>query len=423
VDGMTDGDEGVRRSFAGLGRYLDHRGRLSLLISNKLAIALSLILAIYVIGVAGFMTFTLHGAERARSALGQQEQEIESEGLDSDSQDVTYTRMRLEENTFEGQLLLASYMTAISITTIGYDDLVRDDIYEFLERPWRKAYDIWITCFVILAYLSILYANANFVAYLVGSNLTEVLMRKGLLRRMSHISDHFIVCGCDRTGEVVARELLRTGRDVLAIDQVPEYRPETFRRRRRRYTFLSGNPMQESTLRQAGIGRARGVVSVLPDAASNLYLTLTARLMNPSVRIISRATASGSRGKLRFVGADAAFSAAATTGRRMAAMLVSDRTAGFFEHMLSDDSHDCRMEQYLVHGKSAAAGRTLGGLRIRSRTGVSVFCVLRRDDREMAFNPQASFRFEEGDVMVFIADPDRYRKVCRLLDCGAGGAR
>ena len=182
----TEDGESLRRSVPGLGRYLDNRGRFSLLISNKLIIALFLLMIIYIIGVSGFMVFTLHGADRADTVLRQREQDMDSTYQDDYSRELTYTRIRLEENTFEGQLLLASYMTAISITTIGYDDLVRADIYEFLEPPWRKAYDVWVTCFVILAYLSILYANANFVAYLVGSNITEVLLRKGLPVQPAH---------------------------------------------------------------------------------------------------------------------------------------------------------------------------------------------------------------------------------------------
>ena len=416
----NDNSDELRRTIPRLGRYLDKRGRFSLLISNKLVIALLLLFIIYLIGVSGFMIFTRHGADRADTVLRQREEDLESSDTGAEDSDLTYTRIRLEENTFTGQLLLSSYMTAISITTIGYDDLVRADIYEFLEPPWRRAYDIWITCFVILAYLSILYANANFVAYLVGSNLTEVLLRRGTIRRISHLRGHYIVCGCDRTGEVVIQELMRTGEDVVVIDSDPDNRPDTLRTKKR-FTFLSGDALKEKILHQAGIEKARGIVSVLPDAASNMYLTLTARLMNPDIRIIARAIGQGSRGKLKYVGADAAFSASATAGRRMAAMLVSDRTAGFFEHMLKDDSHNCRVEEYIVMDRSEAIGRTLGELRIRSRTGVSIFCVLRRDDKEMVFNPPTSFEFQVGDVMVFIADPAQLKKVCRMLDRGAGG--
>jgi voltage-gated potassium channel len=414
----NNGDE-LRRTIPGLGRYLDNRGRFALMISNKLIIALLLLFVIYIIGVSGFMFFTLHGAARADTVLRQRVESLESADTTSVDEELTYTSIRLEENTFTGQLLLSSYMTAISITTIGYDDLVRADIYEFLDPSWRMAYDIWITCFVILAYLSILYVNANFVAYLVGSNLTEVLLRKGILRRLSHLRGHYIVCGCDRTGEVVIRELLRTGEDVVAIDGDPDNSPDTLRKRRK-FTFLSGDSLSEKVLHQVGIEKARGIVSVLPDAASNMYLTLTARLMNPDIRIITRAVGQGSRGKLRHVGADAAFSASSTTGRRMAVMLLRDGTSGFFEHMLKDGSHDCRVEQYIVTGRSIAVGKTLGELRIRSKAGISIFCVLRKDDNEMLFNPPASLEFESGDVMVFIADPAQKRKVSRVLDGGAG---
>jgi K+/H+ antiporter YhaU regulatory subunit KhtT len=100
----------------------------------------------------------------------------------------------------------------------------------------------------------------------------------------------------------------------------------------------------------------------------------------------------------------------------MVAMLVSNRTAGFLEHMLLDDSHDCRVEQYTVNDGCRAADRTIGELRIRSRTGVSIFCVLRKDKNRMVFNPPPSFTISSGDILFFIANPQGKRKVARILD-------
>ncbi len=411
-----------RIAIPGFGKYVDHRGRFSLFISSKLVIALTLLMAIYLIGVAGFMVFTIQGAEKIDSVMRDRESGLTAqEGVESPDSvemetqlELTYTRMRLQENTIAGHILLSSYMTSISITTIGYDDIVRADIYEFLDPEWRKGYDIWITCFVLLAYLVILYVNANFVAYMVGSNLTEMLLRRGTLRKLSHLKGHYIVCGCDRTGEVVIKELLRTEADVVAIDK-GDNSPDDLKRRKK-FTFFYGDPLQEKVLLQAGVKRAKGLVSVLPDAASNMYLTLTARLLNPELRIISRAVGQGSRGKLKHVGADASFSAATTAGRRMVAMLVSNRTAGFLEHMLLDDSHDCRVEQYTVNDGCRAEDRTIGELGIRSRTGVSIFCVLKKDKNRMVFNPPPSFTISSGDVLFFIANPQGKRKVARILD-------
>ncbi|MBN1434227.1 NAD-binding protein, partial [Candidatus Fermentibacterales bacterium] len=221
----------------GTGRYLGAMGRLSLVFSNKIALALTLLLLVMIIGTSGFMVFMLHRDFLMRAEL--EDLEAAAQGDPARLEELSGLRRDVEESSFSSELLLSVYMTAISITTVGYGDAVRDFTYDYFDDSWRQAYNIWLSVYLVLAYLIILYVNANFVAYLVESKLTEALQRRGVVRRISRLSGHLIVCGCGSTGNVVIKELLRTGAPVVGIDT--EKKNPTRLRRKKGFSYLSGD--------------------------------------------------------------------------------------------------------------------------------------------------------------------------------------
>jgi voltage-gated potassium channel len=394
----------------GTGRYLGALGRLSLVFGNKIALALTLLLLVMIVGTSGFMVFMLHRDHIMRERL----EVLESAGPES-AVAAAELSAEVAENTFPSQLLLSVYMTAISITTVGYGDAVREFTYDYFEPPWQRAYNIWLSIYLIIAYLIILYVNANFVAYLVESKLTENLQRRGTVRRIGRLSGHMIVCGCGATGNVVIKELIRTGAPVVGVDL--EKKNPTRLKRKKGFTFLSGDALDERVLVDAGVRRARGLVSVLPDASSNLYLTLTAALANGDLRIVSRSVDLGSNDKLAFVGASDTVTPAVAAGRRMVAEMTAGETTGFLQEMVEDTGESYRVEECRVAPGCGAVGRTLGELRIGSRTGVAVFAVLTAEG-ETIFNPSGDRVLREGDVLLGLASPSRILKVARIIWSG-----
>jgi|GEM_PF-2257250 len=400
-----------RRGFSGFSRG---KG-LSVLLSSKIAVALTLLILVMTIGLAGFMVFTTHRTGIVQTNL--QERLIELEAVDSPSEsqlsEKTDIEMELDEDTFLGQLLLSAYMTSITITTVGFDDVVRDYAYEFMDEQWRRAYNLWVTLFVILAYLVILYVNANFVAYLVGSRLAEAMKRRNLLKRIRKLSGHYIVCGCTGAGSVVIREIIRTGVPVVGIDSEEEPEPELHKRRG--FYFLSEETPDEDVLINAGIARARGLVTVMPEASQNLYTTLTARLLNPHIRIISSAIGSESEEKLALVGADSSFNPAVTLGRNLVSEMISTETVDFLEKLISDSTQDCRMEEYTINEGSSSVGSTLGELSLGRRTGVRIFAIMGSGD-ETTCNPGTDYVIKAGDVLLTIDTPENLAKLAKVMN-------
>jgi len=390
---------------------------LSILFTSKIAVAFTMLLIVMVIGIAGFMTFTTHRTDIVQAGLRERLQQLQL--IDSPTEEQLSQKadmeMQLEADTFVGRLLLSSYMTAITITTVGFDDVIRDYAYDFMDNSWRRAYNIWVTLFVILAYLAILYVNANFVAYLVGARLTEAMRRRSLLRSIRKLRNHCVVFGCADAGSVVVLELLRAGIPVVGVDSASAPPPELSRNRG--FIYLSQDRPDEDMLSDAGVERAGGLVTMLTDASRNLYVTLSARLMNPHLRIIARATGGDSESKLALAGATASVTPSMTVGRYLVSEMVRSETVDFLERMISDSTHNCRMEQYAISEGCPSVGHALGELQPGRKTGVRIFAIMHSSGR-ITCNPGADHVLKARDILLFIDSPDRLAALARLLERG-----
>ncbi len=396
---------------------LTRGGGLAVFFSSKIAVALTLFVLVMGIGITGFMVFTSHKTGIEKTNLSHRLEELQ--GVDTPTaeqlSEKAQIEMMLDEDTFLGQVLLSGYMTSITITTVGFDDVVRDYAYEFMNEKWRRAYNIWVTLFVIIAYMVILYVNANFVAYLVGSRLAETMKRRSLINRVSKLNDHYIVCGCTGAGSVVINELLRVGLPVVGIDSDENPSPDL--RKRKGFYYFSQDRSDENLLNDAGIHRAKGFVSVFPDASSNLYLTLTAHLLNDNLKIVSRAVGKENEEKLALVGADSSFTPSIAVGKNLVADLLNQDTMDFLERMIGDPEHNCRMEEYTVEKGCPSIGATFGELDLGRISGARIFAVMKVDN-EIICNPGSGYTLEEGDVLLTIESPEQLQALARRLERG-----
>lgn len=398
-------------------RKLTRGGGFAVFLSSKIAVALTLFILVMSIGVTGFLIFASHKTAVVKTGLANRLEELQTVDIPTEEQlfEKAQIEMMLDEDTFFGEVILAGYMTSITITTVGFDDVVRDYAYEFMSEKWRRAYNLWVTLFVIVAYMVILYVNANFVAYLVGSRLAETMKRRSLLKRISKLNEHYIVCGCTGTGSVVINEFLRVGIPVVGIDT--DEKPSPDLRRKRGFYYLSQDRSDEIMLNDAGIHRAKGFVSVLSDASSNLYLTLSAHLQNDNLKIVSRAVGSDSEEKLALVGADSSFAPSVAVGKTLVADLLNQDTMDFLDRMVEDPEHNCRMEEYTVEKGCSSIGATFGELNLGRISGVRIFAVMKAD-KNVIYNPGFEYTLEKGDILLTIESPEQLQALARLLERG-----
>lgn len=229
----------------------------------------------------------------------------------------------------------AMYMSVITLTTTGFRE-VRD-----LDHAGR----IW-TMVLSVAAIGIIFGTVGFVAeQTVGAVWSGRKGRGQMERIVDSLKDHFIICGFGRVGSLVARDLTAAGLDVVVLDVGEE---SLNRAEAAGYPVLHGDGTSDAVLRKAGIARARGLVSCIDSDASNVYVTLSARALNPDLFIVGRAGDEGVVQKLRIAGADRAISPYTMAGTTIANMALRPRVLEFIDAALSRGDLAFTLEEVTV---------------------------------------------------------------------------
>lgn len=281
----------------------------------------------------------------------------------------------------------AVYMTIITVSTVGLGEL--GEGLSSTGRAW--------TIFVIAGGLtSGAVALSLVVAALVEGRLRTVLGRRQLERRIAALSGQIVICGYGRMGQVVGRSLRGASRSVVVVDSNPE---RTGQAERDGVPYLLGDAREEAILEAAGIERAAALVAALPDDAGNVFLTLTARGLNPRLRIIARAEEATTQDKLIKAGASRVICAQTIGANRMVDVLLRPAMVDFVE--IAHRGVDLEMDQLTVSPDSAMGGQTLRQLSLPSRVGAMVVVVQRADGTAL-YSPGPEVTVSSGDTLVLI---------------------
>jgi voltage-gated potassium channel len=245
----------------------------------------------------------------------------------------------------------AVYMTVITLTTVGFREV--RELVAFPERLWTMALSV--------AGVGIIFGSIGIVADTI---LSEAASGRREAKRMrdavSALADHFIVCGYGRVGSTVAAELLHTGQRLVVIDVEPE---SLARAARDGHPVVQGDATDDNTLRAAGIERARGLVTCIDSDANNVYVTLSARSLNPALFIVARANFAGSEAKVLQAGANRVVSPYTMAGRRIAELAVRPHVTDFIDAALSHGNLSFSLEEVEIAAGGPLAGITVGALR------------------------------------------------------------
>jgi voltage-gated potassium channel len=307
-------------------------------------------------------------------------------------------------------LLNSAYMTAITISTIGYGEII-----DLSAHPAGRMFNL---IFIILSLGTIAFAVSSITAFVVEGELKNLLGRRRMEKDIARLKDHYIVCGSDETAQTVIQELRRTERDFVVIE------PDRERLDKLMATpgllCVQGDPAEDDVLLKAGLDRARGILLSLPTDEANVFVTITARSLNPAIRIIAKGLDLKSHDKMKKAGADSVVSPAFIGGMRMVSDMVRPAVVTFLDKMLYDKARTLRVEEVAVGAGSPLAGRTIAQAAIGEKTGALLVAVKRAETAEYEFNPPAERAIGEGDILIFIGSPemaDGLEKIAR------GGAR
>ncbi len=277
----------------------------------------------------------------------------------------------------------ALYMTVISLTTVGFREVRELDA---VGRAW--------TMVVSIAGVALIFGSVGIVAEAFVAEAASGRREANRMRdAVDALRDHYIVCGYGRVGSTVARELAHSGQSFVVIDINP-VSLETAKADG--HLIVEGDATRDATLRSAGIERARGLITTIDSDANNVYVTLSARALNPRLFIVARANSDGADAKLAQAGADRIVSPYTRAGRQIADLAIRPRVADFLDAALSHGQLAFSMEEVEVVAGSGLDGTTVEVLRGR---GLHVLAIV-RGERDYEANPPGDRRLAAGEVLV-----------------------
>ena len=293
----------------------------------------------------------------------------------------------------------AVYQTVTTVTTVGFREL---QDFTPLEQ--------WFTIALIITGAStVLYTFTLTVQMVVEGELRDFVGRRMMDREINKMSGHTIVCGWGRVGRAVADDLAEAGHSVVVVDI------ETERVTDVPYPTVVGDATLDSTLRAAGIDRARALIAALEGDAENLFVTLSARAIVPDLFIVARARQDESVPKLANAGADRVVNPQELGAARMASFVARPNVAEFVDVVMHERSLEFRMQEFDVPDGSPLAGQTLREADLRKRAGVLIL-ALRRVDGTFSTNPDPDIVLEPHQVLIAVGtdtDFDRLDRIAR----------
>jgi voltage-gated potassium channel len=303
------------------------------------------------------------------------------------------------------------YMAAITLSTVGFGETLPGMDALPLARSWTLVV-IFMGSGTLLYFVSIL------TALIVEGDLGGTLRMKRMQRRIDRLQDHVIVCGSGRTGTHIVDELIATGTPFVLIDVDMENLQRLADEKGEKMLWITGDATDDDILREAGIDRAAGVVTALPDDRDNLFATVSARSLNPGLRIVAKCVGNESEAKLRRSGADAVVSPYNIGAMRMVSEMVRPTVVRFLDQMLRDRSRNLRIEQVAVPTGCPLDGVKLGDAGLRCWSNLLVMAV-QETDGTYRYNPSCDYLLSGGMTLIVLAPSQELSLLARALVDGS----
>lgn len=297
----------------------------------------------------------------------------------------------------------ALYMTVITLSTVGFREV----------QPVSFAGRIFTIGLIVAGVGTAIYVATSVGEYIISGHLRGVLRSQRMENRIKRLEDHYIVCGYGRVGQQVAEDLEERTKRCVVVDSDPELDEQLPRGR----FYVIGDASDDATLRRAGIERAGGLVAATGDDAQNVFITLTARVLQSDLVIVTRVTKPETAVKAENAGATHIILPHSIAGRRITTQLLHPSITDFLDSVVRSHGVELGMEEVRVRPASELDGQTMADARIRSRTGVNIVAVLRPGRELPLISPPVEFGFRAGDTLVALGTPEQLQQV----DALAGG--
>ena len=295
----------------------------------------------------------------------------------------------------------AFYMTVITISTVGFSEI----------KPLSQVGRL-ITVIIIVSGISVLtYTLGQVARIFVEGDLQSILGRRKLEKQISELNDHYIICGFGRIGTIISRELSDENISFVVIEQDSE---KVKQLEEDNFLYLNMDATLEEALLQAGIKKAKGIVTAVKSDADNVFITLTAKGLRPDIFVLARASDVQNESKILRAGASRVVCPYLYGGRRMAQILKKPTVVDFIDSAMMDSQLGLSMEEAVVGPASDLIGKTLIDSQIRQRFGV-VIVAIKKPTREIVFIPTPTEKLESQDTIVVIGKKEDLERMNEVL--------
>lgn len=297
------------------------------------------------------------------------------------------------------------YMTVITLATVGYREV-------HSLTPVGKIFTILL---IVFGVGTIAYTIGTLIQFMVEGQLRLLLGRKKVEKQINHLQNHYIICGYGRIGRLICREFMAKPIPFLVVEEDRELCNQI---EDAGILTIHGDATEDEVLQRAGVERAKGLITAVTSDSANVFITLTARGLNPALYILARASDENSELKLKRAGADKVISPYIIGAARMANAVLRPSVVDFIEIATGGKNLELQIEEIRIAPASTLVGQALVDSGLRQNLGVIIVGINKRDGQPI-FNPDPKTRIDAEDVLITIGKPPAIKNMEALASGAA----